>query len=473
MRTSSLLVIPLVISIADVVTACGSSSKANGGGPGGGSEASHPALPLLVEQGVGVLTAPKIVTVTFPGDANAVQLEAFGATVTNNSWWDTVRKGFCDPGSTTSCLGDGPSGTKVELTTAPAATYTDSSTGQTPSSLQTFIQGLIPAAIPQPDAQTMLVFYFPSTTTIMLDGQSSCSVFGGYHNSMTVGGTRFAYAVVNECPPMTGTTRTPLQETTLEASHEILEAATDPAQIQTSNGQEVGYYLNLTDPSILPWNAVAGGEAGDLCLDFLGLGQDATTEGGFTVQRIWSNAAAAAGGDPCVPAVADTYFNVAPETWLLATDVGGSATFTADAFSTAAIADWNVEGYDLNATSAANLSPYLAITVNGAQRTTVKNGDKVAVKVTLKQDPSNLSAYDATLGAVGLLVSYNGDPTNPKTATAGHFWPFLVTSNADAVDSGLNTADAAAEEPIRPPPLRMTRDARANLARAFPNLKSY
>lgn len=469
MRTSFLLVNSLVLSIAAVVAACGSSSKGNGGP--GSFGASHAALPLLVEQGVSVLQAPKIVTVTFPGDANAAQLEAFGATVTNNSWWDTVRKGFCDPGSSTSCVGDGPTGSKVELTTAPAASYTDSSTGQTPSSLQAFIQGLIPSAIPQPDAQTILVFYFPATTTIMLDGQASCSVFGGYHNSMSVGGTRFAYAVVNECPPMTGTTRTPLEETTFEASHEILEAATDPAQVLTTTGEQVGYYLNLNDPSILPWNAVAGGEAGDLCLDFLGLGQDATTEGGFAVQRIWNNAAAAAGGDPCVPGVAGAYFNVAPETWLLTTDVGGSASFTADAFSSAATPDWTVIGYDLNATSATNLSPYLAITINGAQRTTVKNGDKVAVKVTLKQDPSNLSAYGATLGAVGLLVSFNG--TDPKTATAGHFWPFLVTSPADAVDAGLNTVDAAAEEPIHPPPFRMSRDARANLARAFPNLKSY
>jgi hypothetical protein len=467
MRTSFLV----VISIAAVVAACSSSSKTTG--PGSSFGAAHAALPLLVEQGVSVLQAPKIVTVTFPGDTNAAQLEAFGATVTNNSWWDTVRKGFCDPGSTTSCLGDGPTGTKVELTTAPGASYTDSSTGQTPSSLQAFIQGLIPSAIPQPDAQTILVFYFPSTTTITLDGQASCSVFGGYHNSMVVGGTRFAYAVVNECPPMTGTTRTALEETTFEASHEILEAATDPAQILTANGgEQVGYYLNLNDPSILPWNAVAGGEAGDLCLDFLGLGQDATTEGGFTVQRIWSNAAAAAGGDPCVPGVADTYFNVAPETWLLTTDVGGSPTFTADAFSSAATPDWTVIGYDLNATSATNLSPYLAITLNGAKSATVKNGDKVAVSVTLKQDPSNLSNYNGTLGAVGLLVSFNG--TDPKAATVGHFWPFLVTSHADAVDAGLNTADAAAAaEPIHPPPFRMTREARANFARAFPNLKGY
>jgi hypothetical protein len=426
----------------------------------------------LVEQGVTVLKAPKVVTVTFPGDTNAAQLEAFGATATNNSWWDTVRKGFCDPGSTTSCLGDGPAGTKVELTTAPAATYTDSSQGGG-SSLQTFIQGLIPGTIPQPDAQTILVFYFPSTTTISLDGAASCSVFGGYHNSMTVNGTRFFYAVVNECPPMTGSTRTPLQETTFEASHEILEAATDPYQLQSATNVQLGYYLDFNDPASLPWNATGGGEAGDLCVDFLGKEQDGATEGAFTVQRIWSNAAAAAGQDPCVPGVSQTYFNVAPEKWLLVADVGGSATFTADAFSTAAGSNWTVAGFDLQATSQADPNPYVVITINGGKSASVNNGDKPTVSVTLKQDPANLPAYQQgqTLGAVGLLVSFNG--TSPTTATAGHLWPFLVASNADAIDSGLNTVDAAADMPLHRPSFKMSRAQRENLVRAIKNLKTY
>ena len=44
-------------------------------------------------------------------------------------------------------------------------------------------------------------------------------------------------------------------------------------------------------------------------------------------------------------------------------------------------------------------------------------------------------------------------------------------SKADAIDSGLNTVDAAADMPIRRLPFKMTREQRANFARVFPHLQ--
>ena len=407
--------------------------------------APHPAFPQLVDQGGPVLTTPKIVTVTFPGDTSATQLQAFGAQVANNSWWDTVRAGYCETGSTTACVGDGPAGTNVAVATAPAASYTDSAQGGA-STLQTYIQSLIGTGtgkIPQPTGETILVFYFPATTTITLDGAASCSVFGGYHNSTTAGGVTFTYAIVDECAPQQGSNLTQLQSNTFAASHEIVEASTDPYQTQTT----LGFYLNFNDPAILPWNDLGGGEAADMCVDFLGLGQDEATEDAFTVQRIWSNSAAAAGGDPCVPAStsATPYFNAAPETWLLTIPVGGSTTFTADAFSSAAMSSWVLAGYDLNATQTV-ANPYLTITIGGAKTANVNNGDKVTVSVTLNQDPGTSAGYSQQGGAPGLVLSLN-NATNP---TAGHYWPFLVVSPADAIDSGLNTVDASEDMPLRP-----------------------
>jgi hypothetical protein len=423
----------------------GSSSGSSSGGVSG-YPAAHPAFPQLVDQGGPIIAVPKVVTITFPGDSNAAQLQAFGAQATNNPWWDTVRKGYCETAGTP-CLSDGPAGTSVEVTAAPAASYTDSAQGG-PSTLQTYIQGLVTAGtIPQPDASTILVFYFPASTAITLDGSTSCQTFGGYHNSTTAGGVTFTYAIIDECAPQTGAggpTLSLLQETTFASSHEIVEAATDPYQQQTLTSITLGFYLNFNDPAIIPWNNIGGGEAADMCVDLVGLGQDEATEAGFTVQRIWSNAAAAAGGDPCVPASASTYFNVAPETWLLTIPVGGSATFTADAFSTAPMAsDFYVFGGDLNATSQTNLNPYLTIAFGGQQDTTAKNGDKITVTVTLNQDPGSIANYAQAGGATGLLIATNTDPAMSANPTQEHYWPFLVVSPADAEDSGLDTVDAS------------------------------
>jgi hypothetical protein len=453
--------------------ASGGSSGGSGGSSGGSSGSSsgssfpiaaHPAFPQLVDQGGPVLTAPKIVTVTFPGDANATTYNSFGAQAVNNSWWDTVRAGYCETGTTT-CVGDGPGGTSIAVTAAPGSSYTDSADPTAASTLKTYIQSLIPTPIPTPDAQTMLVFYFPASTTITLDGASSCQQFGGYHNSLTVGGVNFTYAIVNECPVQAESALTQVQETTFAASHEIVEAATDPFQTQTA----LGFYLNFNDPAIVPWNNSGGGEAADMCVDFLGLNQDSTTEGGFTVQRIWNNAAAAAGGDPCVPASTAPYYNTAPEKWLETLAVGSSGTFGAVGFSNATVANWTLLGYDLNATSATNLNPYLSFTFNGsAASASMNNGTNVQVTVKLNQDPANLQNYSQALGATGFLLSLNN--ATPSKATSGHFWPILVTTPTDADDAGFGGADAAEDMPRRPN-LHITHEQWANFRRIFPNLK--
>ncbi|MGO8994481.1 MAG: hypothetical protein ACLQVI_14275 [Polyangiaceae bacterium] len=429
--------------------------------------APHPAWPTEVYQGSGgqpgpsgLLLTPDVLTITFNSDTLATSLNSFGAqaTVSTNAYWQTVRAGYCETPSTTACVGNGTAGTSKALTETLAASYTDSAQGGA-STLQTFIQGLIAADKITVGTNTLPVFYFPQTVSITLDGAPSCANggFGGYHNSMTTtagGSTTIPYAIVMECVSPAGQTPTTLQETTIAASHEIVEAATDPYNF-------TGYYLNLTenDPAPLAWNDVGFGEVGDNCVDFLGLNQDEYTEDGFTVQRIWNNAAAAAGGDPCVPARPATqpYFNVAVEQWLVTEAVGATTVFDADAFSNMAVSGgWNVVGYDLNAQSATDLNPYLTIAINGVTQTagsvTINNGQKAQIAVTLNQDPGALVA--SAFGAVGLLLSYQG--TSLQTMTAGAVWPFIVQSPADATDSGLVGYDAAEDMPRHPQPKRVS-----------------
>jgi hypothetical protein len=419
-------------------------------------QGAHPAWPQIVPLGGAILTGPEILTVTFAEDPIAPELQAFGEQAANNAYWDTIRQGYC---TGSACVGDAPAGTSVQLSTLPGASYTDSSNGGA-SSLQIFIESLIESnAIPAPGPASLPVFYFPATTTITFDGKTSCNGLGGFHNAMLskATGNQFAYAVVSECAKVST-----LQEATFAASHEIIEAATNPFPTRA-------FYLDVNDPAYLPWNAIGGGEVADMCVDYLDLAQDQTTEGGFTVQRIWSNAAARAGGDPCIPAKATPYFNVAVDQWLSTQTVGSTATFTAQAFSNMDVpGGWTVTGVDLNG-AGDTTSPYLTIAIEGVSAASVNNGDEITVSVTLNRDPGALT--QSAGGAVGLLVSYTG--TSLQAATAGAIWPFLVQTSADAADSGLVGVDAAADLPVHPRlvPAHLSPEQRAKVAKLVRGLR--
>ncbi len=381
-------------------------------------EAPHTPLPQVVFHGGPLLTAPKIVTVTFPGDTNADALEAFGDSITSSAWWDEVASAFCD--DTGKCVGKGASGGHVRLTSPPAATYSDT-TGGGISTLQVFIADLVNAGtLPTPDANTLYVFYVPDSTRITLtesgtQTEASCAQFHAYHNALQPPSASAAYAIVQECPPGDGLTA--LQGLTFAASHEIIEAATDPVL------RTLGYYLNLEDTSTVSWNLFAGGEAADLCVDISGLRQDQIASGGYTLQRVWSNANAAKGLDPCVPhAPSDPpYFNVATEdkSAYIVLNVGGTATFTLDAFSSAPTAPWTVEAIDWATAQGEVKAPLLTFSLNGEQTATVQNGDKIEVTISLNADPSQLR------GAEGIFLSVAGTLDAP---TAAHVWPIVVVT---------------------------------------------
>jgi hypothetical protein len=393
--------------------------------------ASHAPFPVVKYLGAPILAATKVVTITFAADANAAQLESFGAAVAATPWWDTVRAGYCEPSSST-CVGDGPAGASVELKTAAATSYTDSFQGKGSTFQQFLSQEITSGALPKPDASTLYLFYVPQTTTITVDGDTTCNTIDGYHNWMTVGSQPAVYAVVAECAPYPGGTLDTVQMATLTASHEIAEAATNPEF--TAN--TAGFQLDDNDPNNWGWLDVQfGGEVGDMCQDYFGLGQDETTEGGFSVQRIWSATSAAAGHDPCVPIPAgEVYFNAAPTKPRFVLDVGQTVTFEVDAFSEAPMSDWVLTAMDATDPK----KTYLTFSIQGGTsdgdagaRTTVNNGAKVQVSMTLIADPGGTTNQEAD----ALLVSSIGDL---GTATVAHTWPIGVLSTADAADAGVS-----------------------------------
>jgi hypothetical protein len=423
---------------------------------GGFVEAPHTPFPQVENQGGQLILAPQLVTVTFPGDSLSTDLVAFGKTVEESLWWTTVTSKYCQKGS--SCIVAGATPTSVVYPSAPASSYTDSTQGGG-STLKTWLANAISSgALPAPadeDAgtnamsNTLYLLYFPDSTSISLDGMSGCSNAEGYHAAMIYNGIQVPYAVISECPGsgMETPPITTLQGTTITASHEIVEAATDPSDLNN----DTGYYLNQNDPGTYGWDDIEGGELADLCVDVFNFGQDEWNEGGFTVQRIWSNEQAAAGLDPCAPiTTSSVYFNSVPVQSFFVMDVGSTITFEVDAFSVGPRSDWRVTAQDW---SDYTTNPYLSFTIAGGKVDQnigpvvdgINNGSKIQVSMTLEQDPSCINEAD------GVILSFLGEMT---AAPASYFAFSVMTpggANAFGLDASLSTSSH------RPRPKRATR----------------
>jgi hypothetical protein len=170
------------------------------------------------------------------------------------------------------------------------------------------------------------MLFLPPSTTETFFGKKLCDWTGGGYHYQAQGsyhGQTFSYAVVTECPNVP-----PAYLQTI-ASHEFIEACTDPSATAPAYA--------VTDPYSV-WIAL-GGEVGDLC-SFV---EPQWSEGPYTaLQRVYSNAAAKRGGDPCVPAV-DPYFatDVEPQNFV-SVQPGESVSFSVTGWSTSAVASWGL-----------------------------------------------------------------------------------------------------------------------------------
>jgi hypothetical protein len=270
-------------STTGTTTGTGTSS---GGGP---YPAPFPTPPQVITYGGPVLSNPKIYPVFFAGDdpSTVASLTDFSQRIGATPYWT----------ATTSEYGVGPA------TGEPAIQLAESAPGQIDDSgiqqwlAQKFAAG---APFPQPDADTLVVLYYPAGTTITLDGNASCQTFGGYHNGATVGaGQEIAYSVVPRCDNTVTTA-------TSAASHELIEASTDPYPMTNPA------YAQVDDEDFYWELLLQGGEVGDMCAQFPNV--FAQFPGfPYAVQRTWSNASAMAGHDPCVPELpGEVYANAAP-----------------------------------------------------------------------------------------------------------------------------------------------------------------
>jgi hypothetical protein len=321
--------------------------------------------PQVANSGGPVLTSPQIYPVFFSNDdaTMVASLADFSLNVGGTAYWTAA----------TSEYGVGPAVGHTAIKLAETATGTIDD-----SVIDTWLAAKFAGkfGFPTPDANTLIIIYYPAGVTITLQGQQSCTVFGGYHKSTTIGGQEVAYAVVPRCGDLTMTTG--------DASHELAEAATDAHPL-------VDPAYSQVDDADIVWELVlGGGEVGDMCAQF----PAAFTQFPpfkYTVQRIWSNKAALAGHDPCQPELpGEVYFNAAPvlpdmvsvmvqnqpvTIRAVQIPVGTSKTIPVQLFSEAPTGPWTV--------SAAAVSMQTNLTLS-LDKTTGQNGDVLNLTIQVK-----------------------------------------------------------------------------------------
>jgi hypothetical protein len=254
--------------------------------------ASHTPMPQATSLGGAVIKTPKMVAISFANDgAMQPTIDAFATQLqANPAYWmgATSEYGIGALTTTTFHSADKPN---ASLTDADVRAW-----------LTNAIQNV--TGFPQPDANTVYTLFYGMGINVSALGGVTCQQFQGYHDSFMVGSQSVIYAIVPRCPPPPVPNVTSADQMTAEASHEIVEAATDPLPTAMPT------YITV-DSSSYAWAMLAGGEVGDLCAVFP---DSFYKPSGFTtlVQRTWSNAAAMADHDPCAPNGTSPYFNSAP-----------------------------------------------------------------------------------------------------------------------------------------------------------------
>jgi hypothetical protein len=385
--------------------------------------APFPTPPQVANSMGGVLKNPKIVAIFFPNDdpATVTNYEKFYADLGASAWWQALSE-----------YGIGaPTVMDVMLTTAAPATIDDTSNSSgSNTALETWLLSEITSgALPATSGDTEYVINYPASTTVTEAGTLCADGTGGYHADMTDNSNNLiAYAVVPRCPAAQGFTVD--QNFTTSASHEVIEAATDPwPDYQPGWAQ--------ADNAHLFWDeANSGSEIGDMCendpeayYQFSDLP--------FMVQRFWSNAAAKAGHDPCVPALpGETFFAAVPElpttdsfpyygntvqTDAIKIPVGQSAMVTVDLYSDKPTAGWTVQVYDW-LTFFNGEPPSSALLTIDPPSASGNNGDRIPFKITVTSAGNENTNGEITDTELFVVQVQQGSGSNATQ----HFWFGLV-----------------------------------------------
>ena len=383
------------------------------GAPSKNYPAPFPAPPEVVSAGGWVMDKPKFVPVFFQNEdqTRKTQLIEFESKIGATDYWKVTTSEYG--------VGAGTMGKVVTVKETPA----DSQTDQTIAKWLALKLNLNDANFPAPDENTIYVIHYPDNVTItqmgFLGQQTSCQEFGGYHTNVVLdqrhGNQLVAYAVIPPCVDFGGVKG--IDSLTSTVAHELIEASSDPFPMDDPAYSQV-------DTDHFYWLfALGGGENADMCAQDP-LSFTKVPELPYTIQRSWSNVAAKAGHNPCVPAPApsvEPYFNAVPELDEEVTinigqvitmkgvnvPVGQSKTVTIDLFSDAPTSG----PFTVSARDASMLTGQQSTMALSLDRSSGVNGEKL--HLTIKS--TRASQYGASLF---ILTS--------KLGQKQHFWFGLV-----------------------------------------------
>jgi hypothetical protein len=343
------------------------------GAPSDVYPAPHPDAPQVTSLGGPILSHPKVVAITFPGDPYAEEIERFVTALPKSSYW----------GSVTSEYGVGPLTARAPIRVrdaAPAKLDDDAIRAW----LAAHLDGSDPAW-GAADSETIYAIYVPPGTEVAADHWGKgCLDFAGYHWETKIGATPVAYAVLPRCQSFSDVHG--FDVVTAATSHELVETATDPLP-------DTRPAYAAVDADHMVWALFPLSEVGDMCALTAGANVR-PPDLDYVVQRSWSNAEARAHHDPCVPAPAKRpYFNSVPvlddavkiamvkkpaDTKGVKIEIGETKTIDLVLFSDGATdGPWIVEVKDLAAAN--GRPPQLGLDLD---RTYGVNGEKLHLTIT-------------------------------------------------------------------------------------------
>jgi hypothetical protein len=355
----------------------------------GSQEVSHRPFPQVRTLDGAVLAPLRLITIV-PGNdsADLSAFVAFSEAVGGSSWWRAIAHEY-HLGSAVSAAGViGPAIT-ADVTDHDVFTYITGVVSGEPSLDR--------------DGHTLYLLYLPPDVHVVRDGtpNTGCTLFGAYHARYGILGDNLA--VVQRC-----FTDNPVENMTVAASHEIAEAATDP----DGHGYRLPAVATSKPWTESIWNAfdlIGGAEVGDLC------------EGAYWVdnsggapevyQRIWSNHAAAGGGDPCVPALGEPYYSTAIEQDWYPVQPGATISIPVTGWATGDIASWplvvraqgTVDGFTATLASP-QLGPAQVDEIQASAPATAVSGDYAVLSVVSQRPPPSFDGRQLTDGAHRNLV---------------------------------------------------------------------
>jgi hypothetical protein len=342
----------------------------------GSSASPHPTFPIVPTRDGALLSPLDLVTIVSSSEGqDASTLFQFSSELAVSDWWKELANEY----------GLGP--------VTPAASITGLAiTGDmTDHDVYEYVTAAVTAnGGPSRNGNTLYLLYLPAGVALLQDGvrNTDCQKLGGYHARYGTEGDNLA--VIQQCGG-----DNPIGSLTVTASHEVLEAATDP--------DGLGYALPPIAPHA-PWNQsiwnayelTGHAELADLCEGAYVL------EGDFYYQRIWSNVQAAKGGDPCLPQLPDPYYDATFAADWYRIEAGQTLSIPMHGWSTAPVGSWPVK-----VSVASAVMGFSAVPAAGS----LSAGE--ASNLTVTAPPSAASGAFAVLGVASLR------PSTPPALTDG------------------------------------------------------